>query len=421
MAQRTDIIFGNDRTEIVGPLEVRDEVIGTVNITDPQGSHDGIQLNGSSGIANLGGRGQSSKIRLDGLNGRINLGGSGRAGTIHVRDPNGDTGLTVRATNDESEIHVRDPNGDTGLTVRASNDGGELFVRNSNQTPILEVRSAGDGGFVSVNDDANDAHGDLWAVDGDSILRVLAAGGGKIKLDTEDGGEMTIRDTDSDLTAEIKSVQGGLIRLKNKRLKEAIAASAERNGGRLAVNTGSGQESCTVDGSDAALVLTGQPERGVEDREHQRFGGGEVVLRQGADRSDLHVHAQGERDSDYGTDVGNRPRIHLNGPEATLELGRGEQHQQAEAVSGGIVLRDSYDTKLLEMRAENPSYGGGGRHASEVIFWHGNTNGSVKEGGGAIRSHGDGLMFYDARGNEALFITNTGEIHTAKEIREGTL
>jgi len=399
MAQRTDIIFGNDRTEIVGPLEVRDEVIGTVNITDPQGSHDGIQLNGSSGIANLGGRGQSSKIRLDGLNGRINLGGSGRAGTIHVRDPNGDTGLTVRATN----------------------DGGELFVRNSNQTHILEVRSAVDGGFVSVSDDANDAHGNLWAVDGDSILRVLAAGGGKIQLDTEDGGEMTIRDSDSDLTAEIKSVQGGLIRLNNKRSSEAIAASAERNGGRLAVNTGSGQESCTVDGSDAALVLTGQPERGVEDREHQRFGGGEVVLRQGADRSDLHVHAQGERDSDYGINVGNRPRIHLNGPEATLELGRGEQHQQAEAVSGGIVLRDSYDTKLLEMRAENPSYGGGGRHASEVIFWHGNTNGSVKEGGGAIRSHGDGLMFYDARGNEALFITNTGEIHTAKEIREGTL
>lgn len=379
MAQRSDIVLGNNKTEVVGPLDIRDEIIGVVGITDTPGG--------------------TERIRFDGVNGNVNVGGGNQKGIIRVRDPTGDT----------------------TLTAEGAANGGELLLRNSSQTPVVEVRSANDGGFVSVNDKNNNAHGDLWASNGQSILRVGAQNGGDIDIRTDDGGEMTIRDSDSDLTVELKSDNGGLINLRNKRASQVVTASATPDGGRLEINTRTGRTSCTLDGEDAALLLTGQPEQGPEDIERQRFGGGELVLRQGIDLSDLHVHARGERDSDYGVDAGNRPRIYLDGPEATLELGRKQQHQQAEAVSGQIILRDTYNTELLEANAESPTHSGSGRHASEVVFRHGDSSGTVTGAGGAIRSHGDGLMFYDARGNEALFIANTGEILTAQRINEGAL
>jgi hypothetical protein len=65
---------------------------------------------------------------------------------------------------------------------------------------------------------------------------------------------MLIRDNNTDVTAEINTDNRGRLARRNKcdPGRDGLVATASRDGGRLNVNTGSGRESCTLDGADAA-------------------------------------------------------------------------------------------------------------------------------------------------------------------------
>lgn len=124
-----------------------------------------------------------------------------------------------------------------------------------------------------------------------------------------------------------------------------------------------GRESVLLDGTDSTLELSTTPEgQGGDTRDEERYGGGELVLQSETDAdADIQVHAQGEPGSKYGVDDGNRPRIYLNGPRATLELGRHRVGSDRPSKEGAATIRSEYGDEALRMQTT-------GTGESEVVF-----------------------------------------------------
>lgn len=363
MAKRADIVLEQNSTRVVNDL-----VLADGPSTDPT-----VEVDVSRSRVSIGG-------------GKAPTNGSA-SGALSVRNASGDTLVGADATAQGGTVSVLDASGST-------------------QVAGLGVYSSGDG-LATVD-----------GVNGDGGVTLSGANDrGSIEVRTDNGNTVaTVESTNPGATLEL-SENGGDTRVR---------AEAFDGGGMVSVTGNEGVTTATLHGDDSTLELVGQPEPGVEtERERRRFGGGEVIIANGREFRDPYVHLNGDRNSKYGLGRGLRPRVYVNGPEADIEAGRAARKlagsdEELPAVDGSVRLRDTFGTELVTINAQSPTHSQSDRHVAEIVLDHGTPNGVQQGGGGAIRAVGDGLMFYVA-GQEALYITNTGEILTAGEIHEGTL
>jgi hypothetical protein len=304
-------------------------------------------------------------------------------------------GLTVATGRTGDPTVELDPE---NATLRAgggeSGTPGTVTVRNpADSVDAGELSASGGSGALTLREGSGDAIVTLDADTGtDTKVQVADSGTATSTIgNTDQGGRLAIRDGNEDT--------------------DVVVGRATESGGRLTLRDDGGDVTCTVDGGDGALLLSGTPEPNPEtdttDPEPD-YGGGDLVVQQYSETdSDVHVHATAEQDSAYGVDAGNRPRIFLNGPAATLELGRQELDADREAVNGEVVLRDDQGLALLELRATTEA-------VSEAVF-RADVSGEAKRRG-KIQGHSKGLMIYDAGGRKAMLIKPNGEIETRKDV-----
>lgn len=327
MSPDAEIYLRNDRTEVVGPLDVA---------TDADTSAPSIHLDPEQGSMRVGGG---------------TTGGNG----------------SVRISNDLDREVVEL---ETKPTTRST--AGKVTVSSRNGDPVVTL------------DASSSATSQVRVSDGDEVI-----------ADIEDriaGGRLTLRNTLGSTAAVVAGAAGN--------------TSAGSEGGRLTVHNELGDASCHLRGRDATLMLndaTGQP--------FSTAGGGEIVVaeeRNGA--LDIHVHATGRPNSEFGVDQGNRPNIFLDGPRATLELGRGQTDSKGDPANGEIVVRNDHGQPTLELRAT-------ANGSSEAVFRWAPDETDI-EFRGAIRAHPDGLMVYDAGNRPALLVTKTGDVMTRRRFLE---
>lgn len=302
----------------------------------------------------------------------------------------------------------------------AADETSSPTVELSPRPPSVTVRGAGpeDPGAVSLSDSQGDRTPVRLTEDTGAGALTLTAGdtGPAIRFDARSDRD-TLPDPEvalSDGGRRLSSIKPGRVNL----LFEAefpglvLDGSGEVSLTNRQASPAGGRESCLLDGEDSALVLSTTPEAPRGDQGAQSaYGGGELLVQsETAAEADIHIHAQGERDSEYGVRVGNRPRILLHGPQATLDVGRHRLGSDRPAREGSAVVRSEYGETALEMRADESG-------ESVVVFEYvgGSTTPNDR---GAIRSHRDGLMIYDAGGHEALLLTDSGTVETRKGVTE---
>lgn len=278
------------------------------------------------------------------------------------------------------------------VTLGGSNPDatGAVSVGNASGDEVARLSGTDDAGSLELSDSASTTFLKLDAAAQNQTSEIEVLQGGDVRArveNTTDGGRVAVRN----------SMQSA----------PAVDMRATQNGGRVDVTNMGGSIAGQLRGEDASLFLNHNQQSGFD-----AAGGGELVIGD-MDSRDIHVHATGKFRGSYGLENGNRPRILLQGPEATVELGRGEQGSGAPAKRGQVIMRDDRGEKLLELRATQNS-------RSEVVFRWSDGGSAVHRG--TIEAVEDGLMFKDATGNDALLIANNGEIRTAAAtIDEGGL
>lgn len=262
---------------------------------------------------------------------------------------------------------------------------GEVVVRNTAGTDVLSLTETDEAGHLEVRDSGAEP---VVVLDGSgqnqtSAIEVRRSGRVAAAVDIgTNGGRVAVRNT---LQSE-----------------DAVSLEGSGSGGRIAVTKVGGDPTCEIVGEDAAVLLNDDQQSGLS-----AAGGGELVVGNVNGTTDVHVHATGKFNSTYGLGNGNRPRIYLNGPEASMELGRDRQSNGAESVNGEVVMCDDHGNPLLELRATNAA-------TSEIVMrW---SDGTSVDQRARIEGGKQGLMIYDANGNEALLIAKNGEIRTAKQV-----
>lgn len=330
----------------------------------------------------------------------------------------------ANGTNSDPSVEVDPSSADVDVGGgHLSSGGGQVSLWNHNDDEMARLTGSGTGGSLNLDSGTTQARVDLSAAKSGAIALEGGQGSGGVWIDAvNDNGRIHVFADNEAETVQVESYHGseggGRIEVRDLDERPQVTASAESNsGGLVTAWSEKGAPTCRLRGEDAALELNGPPERGNEDQVRRRFGGGELVINEGIDQPDIHLHATAERDSDYGLDAGHRPRIFLDGPAGKLEIGREAQGEQAQATSGEIYLRDRRDNRLLRARA-----GGIRAHSdqdAEIEFWTGDGDDQMFRG--AIRSHDDGLMFYDSNNNKAMLIDTGGVIHTAHTIKQGNL
>jgi hypothetical protein len=267
------------------------------------------------------------------------------------------------------EVTVGDTSGSAAGTLSASNEAGSLELNDSNSFTYVHLDAA-----------AKNQTNEIEVLHGGDVMASVgnAPRGGRIAVHSE------------------------------LQTTPTVEVEGKKNGGRVHVRNLRGETAGELRGEDASLLLSDDQQSGLS-----AAGGGELVIGSMSSPTDVHVHATGKFQSAYGLGNGNRPRILLNGPEATIELGRAEQGNGASAKHGQVLLRDDNGERLLELRATQDS-------SSEVVFKWSDGGSPVRRG--TIRAVEDGLMFRDANGDDALLISNNGQIRTAASaIDEGGL
>ncbi len=304
----------------------------------------------------------------------------------------------------------------------------EPTVRIRTSDPEIEVGGGDvpDGsadGEINVMDDAGTTKVAIDTFEQGGMVRLFGpSGDGGVSMSGINGdGEITVKNPDDTTTAKVRNLShGARFFLQDDNEERHASMESGRYGGYISLADADGTPTVRLHGNDAALELMGRPESGPGDEEpRQQYGGGELVLKAWGDPGDTLVHVSGERDSDYGLGAGHRPRIYLDGPDATAELGRGEQAGVNDPVAGSVVLRDTFGNPLLRANAESRTHSRDDQHASELLFSHAVGEDHVPRG--AIRSHEEGLMFYDSQDQPALLITTNGKIITRGPIDEGGL
>lgn len=311
----------------------------------------------------------------------------------------------------DPSVHV-DPTSQGSIELRDK-------TTNPTETGVLEADYFGG---VSVRDEKGDDTGQIELEPGSSL-----------RLNNPDNTWTVMLDSGPATPNPGRDEYGGGIRLKNTEAESTVILDNAKRGGRLTLRgqspapSGYVADTCRLRGDDATLVLQGAPkprqgrDPGTADKD-PAFSGGEIITRQGVEaphvdatqhRPDNQVFVQGEVDSKYRPSETHDPRIWLNGPEATIVVGRGRQHEDAEAVNGGLTLRDEEGGELLKASARiNTAPPGSNKHTQSEVAFDYAVNGTVEStGGGAIRACREGLMFLDASGDPAMYIQNDGKVY----------
>lgn len=300
--------------------------------------------------------------------------------------PDSDSDATIGLDPGSSSITLRSPDQDEPAQVNFRNDQGNLGA-----VTLIEAVQAG-------------------------YLELTAGAGPTVRFDaSSDDAALTNPEVELEDDGESKaSIKPGRINLLFE--KEFPGLAADGSGTITLTNRqsgpGNGAESVLLDGNDSALVLSTTPEGKDGDAgDQEKFGGGELVLQSETDADpDIHVHAKGEPGSKYGVNAENRPRIHLDGPNATLEVGRHRVGTDRPAKEGAVTIRSEYGDEVLRMQTS-------GVGESEVVFEYSRDSGP-SEPRGMIRSHPEGLMVFDAGGHYALLLKDDGSVETRKEVTE---
>jgi len=260
--------------------------------------------------------------------------------------------------------------------------------------------------------------------DSETVARFTGAGGdGSLELATSSGARAVTLDTDptaprvevGDGTAPTTRLDAGSVKVLRTTAAEPPVVEAAADG-ELALSNGTGQTTIRFRGPDASLELQGTPEhipRSDPASAGARFGGGElVVASQATPADDIHIHAKGEEDSDYGVEDNNRPRILLDGVTATLEVGRHAIDSDRPAVAGRVRFRDRHrGAALLDLEAQfTITSDFTVRQFGEVRFKEWDAP-KVRQRG-RVLAHPQGLMFYDAGDNPAMLLTPNGDLLT---------
>ena len=284
----------------------------------------------------------------------------------------------------------------------AATSGGKIDVQDSTGTSLGVLSAAGGAGSLEVRNGAGDT---VVSLAGDSATQR------KIEVTKPGQGVQT--------SVETRTPGGRITVYHNRNQDPVVVGEAGPDGGRLELATSDGETTCELDADDAALVLSGTSEQDASDTRNEDWGGGEVVVSSYAapgTKADVAVHLRGERGSDYGVDDNNRPRINVDGPNATLELGRESLGSDRGGVAGEVVVRADTGDPVLTVRVDD-SINPGATSGGEVEFTWVDGQGTARQRG-TIQAHPDGLMVYDAGGNEALLVGKRGTIRTRKPIQQ---
>jgi hypothetical protein len=331
--------------------------------------------------------------------------------------------------------------------LRVMRDGipPEEAVRIAPETATMEVQTDDEGGAVSIDSDANDG---LAVLDGRETggrlrLRDRANATGdavKIELSAVDTGRpLVVRNDAQEPTTVFTATPdaGGVIvnddaGARRARMRSDVVIEKERSSGLLEVYDTAGEVTGRVEGDTGAVVL---------DRNES---GGEFLLQKiptpNSSDHDVSVHATADSNSAYGLSQGVRPLVFLNGPDATVELGREKRqdrvdtegsNRRGEGADGRVVMQ-YYDTEtpsanpgakqLLEAGVgwpESEQMASTNVRCGELVFR--TAQGGTADCGSITSCGGGGLTLRTGDGTPALRIDDQGGIATAREIVRGGL
>ncbi|MEF8812559.1 MAG: hypothetical protein V5A55_01915 [Halovenus sp.] len=265
---------------------------------------------------------------------------------------------------------------------------------------------------LTVGSDGPQDAGELRFTQGSETLSSLSAKGGSGSLTMQNAREgepyaeldadgatdsaVTVLSGDNPATKIVNATDSGAFAVLDvPRGVPIVDGAATGRGGLLAVEDFEGNTTCELLADDAVLRLS---------------DGEAIVKSEGADADDIHVHIQGKSDDDSGVEAANRPRMHFDGPEATLDLGRGELDEDRNGVDGEVSVRGEDGNSLLELRATDDGAG-----ELRLRGFNGSNFGPTW----SVVAHPDGLMIRDANAESGespenlLLITNRGELKAA--------
>lgn len=314
---------------------------------------------------------------------------------------------------------------DTPGTTRISADPSDASVTLSDGTLSFGLAQLSSGGS-SVSGDG----GALW-LEGErpnNDVRVTFddfAGEGQFELG---GGSVPNAGVKIYSANSASSKTGGVIRIRDVNHSDAVEMKAERTGGESAAGRvrvrGSDTRGVVLGGNDAVAELTGGHSTDNAPR------GGDLLIRRwptgsevsgSPEPNDVHVHATADASSDYGRPT-NPPRIFLDGPNATVELGREGVDSFRESEDGRFKLRHGMGgstNTMLEGGVTTPS-GSASDRSPELIFRRGDQG--TLETTGTISAESRGLVFYDSgtgsNQNAALIVEKDGTVATRFPIQQ---
>jgi hypothetical protein len=321
----------------------------------------------------------------------------------------------VRAINDLDVGGHRDD--EPSINLRPHEPGVSVGGGQSGTAGGLRVLDSDDEARVTV--DGKSGAGVLRVTDRSKNIGMRLAGGGTAQEIQAYSGEDVTVGIENTTTGGRASLWGVTEPQDPVVLAEAISGSQTlgRTGGRVVVRNQDAENTGILDGRDGLLLLRGGAESPPDESTlSPEYGGGELVIGEFGQPNDLHIHATAERDSDYGVNAGNRPRILLRGPDATMEVGRKTPATAVPDGNGSVRIRDDTGHEVLEMRAT-------GSGSSEVEFFL--SDGSRSQTRAKIAPHPDGLMVSvnnpnTTAGSEyhTLLVTKQGDVVTRTQIQE---
>ena len=315
----------------------------------------------------------------------------------------------VAAAGSETMSRIRVEPTDASVTARSGSqrDGGAVRVHNEQGDTVSRLDSRDGSGRVELRDE--------------NATRTVTLGSNR------DGGELLVLNDRAVTAALTSEQQRGRVEINDRDGENRVLAAVssiqnEQGAGLLELKNSDGYTTIRLRGRDGVLELQNPPD-GADEDDLIDFEGGDLVLQDWWDEGerDIYVHATGNDDSVYGVQDGNRPRIFLDGRNATVELGREELGDNREAVAGRIRLRFGYGTgDNTTLDAKTRKTGASNQDRASEISLHLNENGVLNRKG-TVASSASGVTVADATGATAMLVDTMGTVTTAQRINEESI
>jgi len=339
------------------------------------------------------------------------------------------------------------PEGDVLLNRDTTTMVRELAVYDSNPgRDVIQARPADPGLTVRHNADRSRDPGVRLHTKTGGIAATLKLSGQEshLSLGTETAGPIVDLDASrtrdgllqvrspqapAPMQAAISTVEaGGRVRIYHDEVShpgvDVRATQSSRStpgGGRLALRPREDTPTVALDARDASLVLRGRASGTPTSGEFS--AGPSLVLQQYASRDvpeNVQIHVSGEQASNYGLDVSNRPRVRIDGYEATVELGRGEAGGRYAGLRGGFNLRGLSSGSTNELLVAEALPGSSAEKSRASLLMR-NDDGNSLATTAEIESQSDGLQIRDATNSPAVLLDTSGVLKTANAINRTAL